>query len=130
MTNEEFDIFLDNHPRVNWQWVQCDGKSCEQVEGPDDGNAMAFSVRGFPYYDEGGVTTISFDTLKELPVSQLYSELVKGCDVEQITRITGYFTKVSGWNRGKIEELRDRTRGMEMSGGFPNTQPGIGKCRN
>jgi ribonucleoside-triphosphate reductase len=34
-------------------------------------------------------------------------------EVEGITRITGYFTKVSSWNKGKIGELheRDRNRG-------------------
>ncbi len=31
-------------------------------------------------------------------------------DVEQITRITGYFTKVSSWNKGKRGELKDRFR--------------------
>ena len=31
-------------------------------------------------------------------------------DVEGITRITGYFTKISSWNKGKIGELRDRRR--------------------
>lgn len=31
-------------------------------------------------------------------------------DIEGITRITGYFTKVSSWNKGKIGELRDRFR--------------------
>jgi anaerobic ribonucleoside-triphosphate reductase len=36
--------------------------------------------------------------------------------VEQITRITGYFTKVSSWNKGKKGELRDRYRGG-MGGG-------------
>ena len=30
--------------------------------------------------------------------------------VEGITRITGYFTKVSSWNKGKIGELHDRDR--------------------
>ena len=30
--------------------------------------------------------------------------------VEQITRITGYFTKVASWNKGKKGELRDRYR--------------------
>jgi ribonucleoside-triphosphate reductase len=33
-------------------------------------------------------------------------------DVEQITRITGYFTKVSSWNKGKRGELRDRHRNL------------------
>jgi ribonucleoside-triphosphate reductase len=30
--------------------------------------------------------------------------------VEGITRVTGYFSKISGWNKGKIGELRDRYR--------------------
>jgi len=34
----------------------------------------------------------------------------KSADVDGITRITGYFTKVSSWNKGKIGELRDRYR--------------------
>jgi ribonucleoside-triphosphate reductase (formate) len=31
-------------------------------------------------------------------------------DVDGITRITGYFTKVSSWNKGKLGELRNRYR--------------------
>jgi anaerobic ribonucleoside-triphosphate reductase len=31
-------------------------------------------------------------------------------DVDGITRITGYFTKISSWNKGKLAELRDRYR--------------------
>ena len=34
--------------------------------------------------------------------------------VEQITRITGYFTKVSSWNKGKRGELKDRYRNMDL----------------
>jgi ribonucleoside-triphosphate reductase len=30
--------------------------------------------------------------------------------IDHITRVTGYFTKVSGWNRGKKAELKDRYR--------------------
>jgi len=30
--------------------------------------------------------------------------------VEGITRITGYFTKISSWNKGKLGELKDRYR--------------------
>lgn len=30
--------------------------------------------------------------------------------VDHITRVTGYFSKVSGWNKGKKAELRDRYR--------------------
>jgi hypothetical protein len=31
-------------------------------------------------------------------------------DVLQISRVTGYMQDVSGWNSGKIQELRDRHR--------------------
>jgi ribonucleoside-triphosphate reductase len=32
--------------------------------------------------------------------------------VEQITRITGYFTKVSSWNKGKVGELKERRKNI------------------
>jgi len=31
-------------------------------------------------------------------------------DVSQISRVTGYMAAVSGWNRGKAQELKDRAR--------------------
>jgi len=31
-------------------------------------------------------------------------------DVYAITRVTGYFSKTSMWNKGKIAELKDRHR--------------------
>jgi len=34
-------------------------------------------------------------------------------DVDGITRITGYFTKISSWNKGKRGELKDRYRNTE-----------------
>lgn len=37
-------------------------------------------------------------------------------NVDGITRITGYFTKVSSWNKGKLGELKDRYRST-MAGG-------------
>ena len=38
----------------------------------------------------------------------------KSDQVEQITRITGYFTKVSSWNKGKRGELKDRYRNGDL----------------
>jgi ribonucleoside-triphosphate reductase len=38
-------------------------------------------------------------------------------EVDGITRITGYFTKVSSWNKGKLGELRDRYRNGEFFSG-------------
>ncbi|MDL1976635.1 MAG: anaerobic ribonucleoside-triphosphate reductase [Deltaproteobacteria bacterium] len=34
-------------------------------------------------------------------------------EVDGITRITGYFTKVSSWNKGKLGELKDRYRNQD-----------------
>lgn len=35
-------------------------------------------------------------------------------NVDHITRVTGYFSKDSMWNKGKIAELRDRERVMNQ----------------
>ncbi|MFA6431771.1 MAG: anaerobic ribonucleoside-triphosphate reductase [Candidatus Margulisiibacteriota bacterium] len=35
-------------------------------------------------------------------------------NIEGITRITGYFSKIPGWNKGKIAELRERYRSAEF----------------
>ena len=46
-------------------------------------------------------------------VSRGLEEVCPWChsaDVDGITRITGYFTRVSSWNKGKIGELKDRYR--------------------
>lgn len=48
-------------------------------------------------------------------------------DVEGITRITGYFTKVSGWNKGKKGELKDRYRN---DGAFPGMYRDAKKVAN
>ena len=37
-------------------------------------------------------------------------------DIEGITRITGYFTKLSSWNKGKLSELKDRFRNKPYFG--------------
>ncbi|MDD5594404.1 MAG: anaerobic ribonucleoside-triphosphate reductase [Candidatus Margulisbacteria bacterium] len=34
--------------------------------------------------------------------------------IEGITRITGYFSRIPGWNKGKLAELRDRYRSAEL----------------
>ncbi len=37
-------------------------------------------------------------------------------DVAQISRVTGYLQEVNGWNAGKQQELKDRTRYDALSG--------------
>lgn len=40
--------------------------------------------------------------------ASIKSQTVGGRDVNHITRVTGYFTIVEGWNKGKLGELKDR----------------------
>jgi ribonucleoside-triphosphate reductase len=37
-------------------------------------------------------------------------------NIEGITRITGYFSRISGWNKGKLGELSNRYRSKENFG--------------
>jgi len=43
-------------------------------------------------------------------------------DVAQISRVTGYLQEVHGWNAGKQQELKDRTRYDPMTGGPVKTE--------
>ncbi len=36
-------------------------------------------------------------------------------NVELVTRVTGYFSKVGGWNKGKLAELKDRRSAIEVN---------------
>ena len=45
-------------------------------------------------------------------------------NIEGITRITGYFTKLSSWNKGKLGELKDRYRNENMFGGSTAVRAG------
>ena len=64
------------------------------------------------------VSDTKFDTLHhmteeafaKLDVNSLNAVTARGRDVDHITRVTGYFSKVAGWNKGKTQELKDRHR--------------------
>jgi len=38
----------------------------------------------------------------------------QSANIEGITRITGYFSRITGWNKGKTGELKDRYRSSEF----------------
>ena len=56
------------------------------------------------------VTRLTPEAIAAHDLTFLIAALAGGRDVTQITRVTGYFSKVSGWNVGKTAELRDRHR--------------------
>jgi len=55
-------------------------------------------------------TKCTFDAVERNDLSTITSACSQGKDVEHVTRVTGYFSKVSGWNKGKAGELKDRHR--------------------
>jgi anaerobic ribonucleoside-triphosphate reductase len=56
------------------------------------------------------VTHISFDAVESNTLETLAEACLQGKDVDHITRVTGYFSRTSGWNKGKTAELKDRHR--------------------
>ena len=53
---------------------------------------------------------VTLDALSKLTLSQLAAVTAAGKDVDHISRVTGYFSHASRWNKGKQAELRDRAR--------------------
>lgn len=56
------------------------------------------------------LTAVSHDTLAGMTVSMLEDATAQGKNIDHISRVTGYFSKISGWNKGKAAELKDRAR--------------------
>jgi hypothetical protein len=94
MTPEELDLFLEKNLDVEWMM-------------DDAGNLY---LRHAKYFQPEEKLKIEPLALPGLTTTQLEKLLVGGKNVEHITRITGYFSRVSGWNRGKKGELQDRHR--------------------
>ena len=97
MTKSELKIFLEKH--------QC-------IEYRSEGSFSYFRNRDLPWYasNPDNYTRITNEIIASLSPEELMNQINRGLEVEQITRITGYFTKVSHWNKGKRGELRDRVR--------------------
>lgn len=97
MTPAELTAFLDSNTHV-----QCiDDEANER---------LLFNNMRLQWYKNGGATAISYAVLDTLDADGLMKAINRGLEVEQITRITGYMTKVSSWNPGKRAELKDRAK--------------------
>lgn len=94
MTHDELNAFLENNPLV--EWAQ-----------DDDGNLY---FRHSQYDKPHEKVKVEPKALAGLTPEKLEQVLVGGRNVDHITRITGYFSKVSGWNKGKRGELLDRAK--------------------
>ena len=81
-----------------------------------DSECAYFRNQDLPWYAKSpeNCTRVTKEVFAKLTPEGLLQEINRGLDVEQITRITGYFTKVSQWNKGKRGELKDRVRVDEL----------------
>jgi len=96
MTFDEFEVFLcNNRNSVEWR------------PGGDDDHIYLHHTQ-FDKPEEG--ICLNLKKMENLTPELLESQLVNGRNVDHLTRITGYFSKVSGWNKGKTGELKDRHR--------------------
>ena len=94
MTLDELNAFLEANQEI--MWTQ-----------DDAGNLY---LRHSVFDKENEKLKIEPGALEELTAKKLEQVLVGGRNVEHITRVTGYFSRVSGWNKGKRGELMDRSR--------------------
>lgn len=98
MRIEEFEDFLAQHQDLEWT-------------GSSDDQHMLFRDPTWPWYQrEGNITKIAKSKFVDMTPDDLEHAIYDGVKVEQITRITGYFTKLSSWNPGKRAELKARKR--------------------
>ena len=97
MTSIELNEFLEDNNHI------------EHREGDDE---ILFRNTRLPWYqaDHNRATAIKIEKLGELTTKELLHEVNKGLMVEGITRVTGYMTKTSSWNPGKLGELKDRSK--------------------
>ncbi len=94
MNLEELNVFLEANPAVEW--------------AQDDDGTLYFRHANFGAENEK--IKVEPKALEKLTPEKLEKVLVGGRNVDHITRITGYFSKVSGWNKGKQGELKDRQK--------------------
>ena len=56
------------------------------------------------------LTHETFGAVESNTLEAITASCSQGKDVDHITRVTGYFSRTSGWNKGKAGELKDRHR--------------------
>ncbi len=56
------------------------------------------------------LTHCTLNAVENNTLETITGACAQGRDVDHITRVTGYFSRTSGWNKGKTGELKDRHR--------------------
>ncbi|MDG6221533.1 MAG: anaerobic ribonucleoside-triphosphate reductase [Candidatus Thermoplasmatota archaeon] len=55
-------------------------------------------------------TFISEAAIEKSEIDEILKSTHQGKNIENITRVTGFFSKTKGWNKGKTGELKQRHR--------------------
>jgi len=99
MTGKELESWLEKHEYIEWKDVE-------------DKKVMLFRNVNLPYYYKNpeNSTQITYEKLQTMSGDELLGHINQGLQVEQMTRVTGYMSKVGSWNKGKLGELKDRER--------------------
>jgi hypothetical protein len=94
MEKTEFIKELDKHPDLEWREEEHEGDPGIMVANHRFETVTHFSYR------KGVIEKNDWKALENFTY--------QGKNVEHMTRVTGYFSKVGGWNKGKQGELKDR----------------------
>jgi hypothetical protein len=99
MNAQELELFLEQNDHI-----QCFDAEAEQL--------LCFRNEHLAWYRNNPErkTAITYGKVEEMNADTLLGAINRGLEVENITRITGYFTKVASWNPGKRGELKDRRK--------------------
>ncbi|MCM8759950.1 MAG: anaerobic ribonucleoside-triphosphate reductase [Candidatus Omnitrophica bacterium] len=60
------------------------------------------------------LTFFTYQAIEEKELIDLLRHTHHGKNVEWISRVTGYFSKINSWNKGKKEEFKDRYRTRDI----------------
>ncbi len=100
MEKKEFIEYLANNPDT-YEWS----------EGEHGGKVGVF-VKNNQFET---VTHFADQSIDKNDLNVLIAQTTHGKNVEQITRVTGFFSKVNSWNRGKLGELKERHRVKDLN---------------
>ena len=105
---------------VEQVWNFCEKNQHITCKDLEVDSILFFRNENLSYYinDDTRWTGIEHKDIPKITCEDSLLKLINDkYEVECITRITGYMSKVSGWNKGKIAELHDRRKhDVETSG--------------
>lgn len=100
MKKEEFLEHLDKRPEL-FEWRE---ETLQDKEGVLVHNKQFETTTHF-----------TWDAIQRNELPSLLEKTHHGKNLEHITRVTGFFSKVQSWNKGKTAELKDRHRDRQFN---------------